>query len=113
MANREWFITKVVGAVLGIITIVSICVGAANIVVNLQNDVTDIEVDIEKLDSRVDRHIDDDSEMFSKVDGEIDALKEKNHALELIISEQAIIFSYIKKELEDLNNKFDQFEVAE
>jgi hypothetical protein len=39
MASREWMITKVSIALLSIITIVSICVGSANVVVNMQKDI--------------------------------------------------------------------------
>lgn len=113
MASREWMITKVVGLILGIITIVSICIGGANVVVNMQGDIADNKEDIDRIEVRVEKHIDSDLEMFGDVDKEIDTLKEKNHALELAMSEQTVRFNYIVEELRELNSKFDQLEVYE
>jgi hypothetical protein len=113
MASREWLITKVVGLALGIITIVSICIGGANVVVNLQSDVRDTKGHIVRVDERVDKHIDHDDAKFDKVYTAIDVLKEKNHALELAMTEQTVRFNYIVDELRTLNSKMDNLEVVE
>ena len=113
MASREWMITKIVMLVVGLITIVSICVGAANIVVNMQGDIDDANDDIYRIEGRVEKHIDTDLITFREIDVEIDSLKEKNHSIELAMSEQTVRFNYIVEELRELNGKIDQLEVVE
>ena len=104
MASREWMITKVSLSLVAIITIVSICVGASSIVVTMKGDIT--------LNAKnQDKHIASDERKWINVDKDIDSLKEKDHILEISLKEQAIQFTYIRKELEALNIKMDNFEV--
>ena len=46
MADRQWFLTKFVGAALSLLLIVSTCMGAANMFFDLKRDVRDNTTDI-------------------------------------------------------------------
>ena len=48
MANRQWFLTKLVGAFLGLFLFVSSCIGAANLVGSLRRDIDRSFDDIDK-----------------------------------------------------------------
>ena len=63
------------------------------------------------LEEKTDTHILKDEVKWANVDEDIDSLKEKDHILEISLKEQAIQFTYIRKELEALNIKMDNFEV--
>ncbi len=63
------------------------------------------------LEETTSKHIIKDEIKWEKIDDEMDTLTEKSHLLEISIKEQAVQFSYIRKELESLNIKMDHFEV--
>jgi hypothetical protein len=76
MANKEWLITKIVGTCLGIITLVSICIGGANVVVQLRNDVSRNRIDFLE-------HREDNAAKFSDIYDDVEANEDKIHAIEL------------------------------
>lgn len=68
---------------------------------------------LDMTEDTVGRHIEKDEIKWEKTDKEIDALKEKDHVIEMNQKETAINFSYILKELESLNQKLDNLEVMD
>lgn len=68
---------------------------------------------LDMTEDTVGRHIEKDEIKWEKTDEEIDALKEKDHVIEMNQKETAINFSYILKELESLNQKLDNLEVMD
>lgn len=105
MASREWFLTKVLATGLSLMLIVSIAVGSANMFFELKRDVIRNTSDIGK-------HEVENDEDFEKVFSSVEALKDKNHALEMAMGEQMIQFGYIQAELQKLNVKIDSLEYA-
>lgn len=99
-------LSPIMQGILVLLTILGMVVPATIGFVNF-----DKRLDIEEHKTSV--YFEKDERKWEKTDSEIDALKEKDHVLEISLKEQAIQFSYIRKELESLNNKFDNFEVTE
>ena len=106
MANKEWFITKIVGTVVLMITFVSLCIQAANIVVNLENDVGDIEI-------RVDTHERKDSAQWSKAWDEIEKNEDDIHRLELQNTRMETNQKEIIRRLDELHRILSTFEVVQ
>ena len=100
--DRQWFWTKFVGSMLGLFSIMSILVGAANMHFEAKRDIDQNSKDIKGVGERMEETHD-----------EIAALKERDHLHELSLKENSIQYSYILKELESLNNKMEKFEVVD
>ncbi len=103
MASREWVITKIVGLLLGLSLLLSTGVGAANLFTSLRRDV-------DRNEGAIAKHEEGDVKKWDNINEQVDSLKDKNHLLEISLKEQAITFSYIRKELESLNYKIDNME---
>jgi predicted RNase H-like nuclease (RuvC/YqgF family) len=104
MATREWMITKVALALGSIITIVSISVGASNVVVNMQKDIT-------RVDEVQQKHQIKDDTQWASVHSSIYENREDIHKLELQNTRLETQFAEIMRRLDELNLKLDRFEV--
>lgn len=103
MASREWLITKIVGLVLGIITLVSICASAANLVATIRNDVS-------RLDRDVTTHIERDERKFESITAEISSTKSKVHDLELKQATTDAHYQEIMRMLSEIKNELNRWE---
>lgn len=113
MADRQWYLTKLVGSLLGLMLFISTCVGAANIIFDLKRDVRGNTADIVE-------HKATDAGKWNRVEIDIDELEDGQHALQLagavseahyqaILADMANLKSQNLKILEILS----QFEVTE
>lgn len=91
-------LTKIIGLVLGIVTIVSICVGAANVVVVMQKDIS-------RIDSDVSGHIADDSKKWDSAIDDIETLEDEVHQLELIDKELEMKYLEILRRFDEINEQ--------
>ena len=105
MASREWMITKIVATILGVVTLVSICVGAANLVVNLQSDV-------DRIDSDVEKHIDNDMSKWESIEDDMDSVVDDVHALELKQAKTEANYQEIMRMLEQIQGELKRLEVV-
>jgi hypothetical protein len=53
--DRQWFLIKLVGAIMGLFLLVSSCIGAANMFFDLKRDVGGITVDVSKAEDNIDK----------------------------------------------------------
>jgi len=102
MASREWMITKVIGAILGVVTLVSICIGGANVVVVMQKDIS-------RIDSDVATHKADDSKRWDKAFEDIDELEDDVHGLQIADKELEMKYSEILRRLDE---QMDQLKIT-
>jgi hypothetical protein len=59
MADKQWFLTKLVGGLMGLFLLVSSCIGGANMFFDLKRDVGGITVDVAKAEDNIDKIKDD------------------------------------------------------
>jgi hypothetical protein len=52
MADRQWFLTKLVGSLMGLFILMSTGIGTANIVLDVKRDVSVLKVDVVKVDDK-------------------------------------------------------------
>lgn len=90
----ESTINKTLLTILTVFTIVSICIGASNMYLELRSDVTELQDDCEKIDTEVAKN------------------QEDIHLLEVQNTRLETQFSEIMRRLDELNSKFDKFEVV-
>ena len=90
--NRQWFLTKLVGSLMGLFLLMSTGIGTANIILDVKRDVSVLKVDVVKVDDKA------------------EILEDEVHLLQLsnAVGEahyQAILteLAETKKELSDLN----------
>lgn len=83
MASREWFLTKLVGSLLGLLLLISSSIGAAQILMDIKGEVKSNTEDIESNDVKVEKHIDGDANKFESINDDNRELREKIHAVEV------------------------------
>jgi len=105
MASREWMITKVVGLILGLATIVSICIGGANVVVQLRGDVSRNRIEI------VD-HKKTDEKRFDKIFEDIEINEDNIHRIELQNTRIETNQKDMIRRLDELHRMLLNFEVV-
>jgi uncharacterized transporter YbjL len=112
MATREWMITKVSLALVSIITIVSICVGAANVVVNIQNDVGEVKEDQKTHKAYDEKKWEKISADVEENEDDINDLRVQNSSIQTMLTQ--ILSRLDKGEANDLRiiDMLNNFEVS-
>jgi hypothetical protein len=105
MADRQWFLTKLAGAIMTLFVLISTGVGAANLVTDLRRDITRNEENHSKHEML-------DEKKWEKIFAEVDGNREDIHTLELQDKEIAIRQQTILEALKRIELKIDSFEVV-
>jgi hypothetical protein len=106
MASREWMLTKMIGTALALVTLVSICIGGANVVVQLRNDVSRNRIDFLE-------HREDNTAKFNDIYEDVEANEDKIHALELQNTRIETNQKEIIRRLDELREVLSRFEVID
>ena len=102
--DRQWFWTKLVGAVLSLFLLISIAVGVANMHFQLQGEVRDNKASI------VEHRVSDEKE-WGKAWVEINGNKEAVHSLEIIDAKTEANQKEILRRLDELAAILKQLEI--
>ena len=76
MANREWFLMKILGTTLSLVMIISICIGGANILFDVKRDVVRVE-------KNIDAHEVTDTKNWDKVWADVEANEDKIQLIQI------------------------------
>jgi len=101
MANREWFLTKLVGSLLGLLLLISTTVGAANMFFDLKRDVVGVTETVSK-------HVEKDAEFRESIGEDIDEIKSNVHSLELIDKELEMKYVEILRRFDEQREQFNE-----
>ena len=106
MADKQWFLTKVITTALCLMTVISICIGGSNVLFELKRDVIRVEDDMSI-------HQVKDEKQWDKAWVEIDKTKEKQQLLELQNIRMETNQKEILRRLDELHNMIASFEMIQ
>lgn len=104
MADKQWFLTKLIGALMGLMLLISMVVGLSNMHYDLKRDVRGNTTDIS--DNKK-----EGSEELKAIKNDLSEVKSVQTEIRLNQREQTTHYAHILREVEKLNIKFDTFEV--
>ena len=104
MADKEWVITKVSITALALVTIISICIGGANVLFEVKRDVV-------RVDKNLTDHSVRDEKSWDKVWKAVDNNQADIHSLELQSARQETNQKEILRRLDNLQLTLNNFEV--
>lgn len=103
--NRQWFLTKLVGTVLGFVTVISVSIGGANVLFDLKRDVI-------RVDDRQTTHEVKDEKSWDKAFSAIDSNRADIHRMELASARTETNQKEILRRLDELQAMLRNFEVV-
>jgi hypothetical protein len=104
MATKEWVITKVAITSLALVSLISICIGGANVLFEVKRGVVRVERDI------VTHKVADDKQ-WVKVWEDVDNNTDDIHAIEVNDSKQQAQYDSLKADLAEIKMILKGFEV--
>ena len=103
MADKEWVITKVSITALALVTIISICIGGANVLFEVKRDVVRVDKDLTT-------HSDRDEKSWDKVWIAVEGNRADVHSLELSSARTETNQKEILRRLDALQLTLNNFE---
>jgi hypothetical protein len=104
VANKEWLITKVAITSLALVSLISICIGGANVLFEVKRGVVRVERDI------VTHKVAEDKQ-WEKVWMDVDTNTDDIHAIEVNDSKQQAQYDSLKADLAEIKMILKGFEV--
>ena len=111
-SERQWMWTKLVASLLALFLLISTCVGAANIILDIKGDAKIMRVDIARNEGTLVKHEVSDEKKWDKIFADVDSAEASINELKIQGARQATQYSEIMRRLDDLNRKIDNLEFA-
>lgn len=106
MASREWLITKVSITSLALVSLISICIGGANVLFEVKRGVVRVEKNVAE-------HKKSDEKKFEKLWVDVDSNTDDIHDMEVRESKQQAQYDSLKADLAEIKMILKTFERGE
>ena len=100
MADKQWFLTKVITTSLGLVTLISICIGGANILFDVKNDVV-------LVGSNLGKHETLDTKQWDKAWVKMEKTSEDVRRIELQTTRTEVQYKEIMRRFDELHQQLE------